>query len=400
MKILIVSQYYYPERFLINEVAPFLVKRGHEVTVLTGTPNYPEGKIYAGYEDGKRCEETIDGVRVVRTVVPPRGDGIVGLIKNYAGFARKASEKVKELENDYDIALCYQLSPVTMLRPAVKYAKKNGAPLLCYCLDIWPESALSHLKNKKGLIYAGVKALSNRLYKKCDTVAVTSKPFIDYLSRVNGVPENKLYYLPQHGKALETAEKIPGDKKIFLYAGNIGRAQRIDVITDAAKELSGRDDFEVWIVGDGSELENVKKAVNESGLSDKIVLHGGKTADEMTPFYNSADALLLTLRGNNEVGNTLPSKLQTYMSAGRPVLASANGAAYEIIKESGCGDAVTAENPKGLSRLMADFLDKPEAYEGCGKKGREYFRNHFTLEIFAENLENIMKETVEKHGIR
>ena len=145
MNILIVCQYYYPEQFQINDIAPELVKRGHDVTVLTGLPNYPQGEIYQGYENGKKRNEIVNGVRIIRVEEHPRKNGIRNLILNYISFAGKGLKEVKKLTSDYDIVFCYQLSPVTMVIPAAAYAKKFGKPLLLYCLDIWPESAKDHL---------------------------------------------------------------------------------------------------------------------------------------------------------------------------------------------------------------------------------------------------------------
>ena len=146
MKILIVSQYYYPEQFQINEIAPALVKLGHSVTVLTGLPNYPKGKIYDGYEDAYKSQEVIDGVEVIRVKEHPRKKGALHLLWNYWSFAAKGNNRAKKLKEKYDIVLAYQLSPITSVYPAITYAQRHKVPLLLYCLDIWPESPLSSLR--------------------------------------------------------------------------------------------------------------------------------------------------------------------------------------------------------------------------------------------------------------
>ena len=152
MKILIVSQYYFPEQFQINDIAPELVRRGHEVTVLCGLPNYPQGRIYPGYADVSKRDEVIDGVRVIRSRQVPRGRNPLSLALNYWSFARNARKIVRELPADFDVVIGYQLSPVTSMLPALDYAKRHGTPLLMYCLDLWPVSAQTKLPLKRGLL--------------------------------------------------------------------------------------------------------------------------------------------------------------------------------------------------------------------------------------------------------
>ena len=190
MNVLIVTQYYYPEQFQINEIAPELVKRGHEVTVLTGLPNYPQGEIYDGYRDVR--EDNVEGVKIIRVPIHPRKHGPVHLIWNYMSYIILGNRAAKKLPGGFDIILAYQLSPVTSLYPAVTYKKKYGVPILNYCLDIWPESAQAHVKTDKGLLYRNICKISKRLYQHCDHIAVTSRPFIYYLSSKNGIDTEKM----------------------------------------------------------------------------------------------------------------------------------------------------------------------------------------------------------------
>ena len=392
MKILIVSQYYFPEQFQINEVAPALVKRGHQVTVLTGLPNYPGGEIYAGYEKGRRSEE-INGVHVIRVNEHPRKKGAVHLFHNYFSFAAAGRKQAKKL-GDFDIVLCYQLSPVSSLEPAILYARKHNVPLAAYCLDLWPESAKAHTSFRP--LYQAIAAYSRRVYQKCDHIAVTSRPFIDYLEKTNGIPRGKMSYIPQHADssllnaAIQTEENGITD---FMYAGNLGAGQTIDVIIRAAAEIREKD-FVVHLVGDGSQRNNLEELTASLGIRDKILFHGGKKREEMGVWYGKADALLITLRGNNAVGNTMPGKLQTYMTAGKPVLGAINGAAAEVIRESGCGKCVSAGDYKGLSALMAEYIDRPEQFKACGANAKAYFLQHFTLEKHCSQIEKLLRTMI------
>ncbi len=400
MKILIVCQYYYPEQFQINEIAPELVRRGHQVTVLTGLPNYPRGEIFAGYENGKKRKEIIDGVEVIRVEEHPRKQGAKNLFLNYLSFARNGSRAIKKLSPDYDIVFCYQLSPVTMARPAVDYARKYKKPLLLYCLDIWPESAKDHTKS--AIIYNIIKRVSGSLYRKCDHISVTSRPFIDYFKEVIGYPENKMSYIPQHADEGMLTQNLNAEENgiaDFLYAGNMGKGQTLDSIIRAAAELKNREDFLIHMVGDGSKRTELEAMSKTLGVSEKVIFYGNQKRQDMPDFYKKADALLITLRGNNAVGNTMPGKLQMYMTTGKPIFGAINGAANEVIRESGCGACVAAGDYKGLAELMADYINHAEKYSDCGNKGRSFFKNYFTLKNYTDNLEELMKKMVKDYEV-
>lgn len=198
MKILVISQYYYPEPFKVNEICEGLVKEGHKVTVITGMPNYPSGKLYEGYEN--KMHEYKDGVEIIRTNIVLRGKNPLSMIANYYSYPRKAKQAIDKLEDEYDIVYVYQLSPVMMIQPAVYYKQKYGKKILTYCLDLWPES-LSNIKIKKNNpIYSYILSVANKLYAKCDHIMVTSPFFLEYLNQVNKVESDKLSINYQHGE--------------------------------------------------------------------------------------------------------------------------------------------------------------------------------------------------------
>lgn len=403
MRILIVSQYFYPEQFQINEVARALVDRGHSVTVLTGLPNYPGGEVYEGYARAYEQVGDYYGVRVIRCKMHPRRKGIVNLIRNYLSFSTSATRRVRTLKESFDVVYAYQLSPVLSVRPAIAFARKHGLPLFLYCLDLWPESVQAQLKNTSLPPYKIVARISRRIYAACDHISVTSRPFIDYLCEVNGVERKKMSYIPQHADAsyLETDfHGEPSERVNFTYAGNMGKAQVLDVIVNAVALLKERNDFCVHFVGDGSSRDSLEMLVKELGVEDKVVFHGNQQRKDMPKYYRAADVLLLTLRGNNAVGNTMPGKLQTYMAVGKPILAAINGAAAEVIKESACGVCVPAGDSEGLAREMQRYLDDRDAYAACGARGRAYFAEHFTLDTHIENIEKRLEFTVNEYKRR
>ncbi len=406
MKILIVSQYYYPEQFQINEIAPELVRRGHKVTVLCGLPNYPKGVIFEGYANNQSVAQrekeyfTQTGVEVVHVRQTPRGNNPLSLIRNYLSFARNSIKVVREFDDDFDIVLGYQLSPITSMFAAREYKRLHGTPLLFYTLDIWPVSALGMLKSKFNPLMWLVAGISKKLYNLADRILVTSRPFADYLHQANSVDPHRIAYLPQHASAamleLNLDKQNDTGRVDFMFAGNLGKGQRIDVIVKAAVTLGPRTDYRIHLVGDGRMKEQLEKMVKAYGLEDNIIFHGNQRREDMPDFYCMADALLITLRGNNEVGNTMPGKLQMYMTTGKPILGAINGAAKEVIEESGCGKCVGAGDYKGLARIMEDFIMHNEAYTDCGAKARFYFAAHFTLENYINGLETEMFKLTNK----
>ena len=399
MRILIISQYYYPEQFQINEIAPELIRRGHQVTVLCGIPNYPQGVIYEGYEDGKRNYEEIDGVEVIRVKQRPRGKGPISLLANYYTFVKYANKEVKRLSKDFDVVFAYQLSPVTSSLPAVNYKKQHGVPILLYCLDIWPESAKTHLGRLKGLLYGFVRDLSKRVYLNSDRILVTSRPFIEYLHRENEVHLDRIGYLPQHADGsllkmnLSAEENEVAD---FMFAGNIGKGQHLETIVEAAELLGKRSDYKIHIVGDGSRKMAIEHLVEEKGLQDNFIFYGNQKRADMPSFYKKADVMLVLLRQVNAVGLTMPGKLQAYMTLHKPIFGAINGAAKEVIEESLCGSCVQAQDANSLAAIMRHYIEHPRDYSHCGTFAEKYFIEHFTLEKYVEQLESEMKNLIKK----
>lgn len=407
MKILIVSQYYYPEQFQINEIAPELVKRGHDVTVLCGVPNYPKGVVYNGYATkNERLQAEKEyfrqtGVKVIHCNQIPRGHNPLQLILNYFSFVRNSSTAIQKMVADegrkYDIVLGYQLSPITSMYAALEYKKLTGVPVVYYTLDLWPVSVQSQIHNAKSPLYKLVSIISRRLYAGADRILVTSRPFIDYLHRVNAVPTDKMAYLPQHaGEEMLDMDLNAEENGIadFMFAGNIGAGQRIDVIIAAARILGPRPDYKIHIVGDGSKRKELETKVIAEDLQDNVIFYGNQRRSDMPGFYKMADALLITLRGNNEVGNTMPGKMQMYMTTGKPVFGAINGAANEVINESHCGSCVKAGDAAGLAAIMKDFIEHPDSYKECGKNARAYFKTHFTLDHFMNGLERELNSLI------
>lgn len=390
MKILVVCQYYYPEQFRINDICEQLVKDGNSVTVLTGLPNYPKGEIPKEYRWGRKRKEVINGVKVFRSFEIGRKSGVIGMALNYGSYMLSASLKVLFMKKDFDLIFVYQLSPVTMALPGIIMKKRSHNPLYLYCCDIWPESMKNIVSDEKSFIYKLVKRFSKYLYSQCNAITVTSKPFVKYFNEEHLIPIENISYIPQHAEEiyLQMDFSTIGDITNFVFMGNIGIAQDIDCILDAAETIKHIPKFKIHFVGDGSYLQKSKELVEKKGLNNIVVFHGRHPLEKMPDFYKMADACLLTLKAENLVGLTMPSKLQGYMAAGKAVIGAINGAAQDVIEESQCGLCVNASDSKALAEVMLDFIENPNKYKDCGSNGREYFKKHFTKNIFMEKFES------------
>ena len=238
MKILAVCQYYAPEPFRIADMCEELVKRGHEVTILTGVPNYPMGEVYPGYEKSADTEEIINGVKVIRCKTIPRGKDTIHRLLNYFSYPYFAGKKVKKLDKDFDVVFVNQLSPVMMAWPAIKYCKKNNKKVVMYCLDLWPASLTAGGMSPSSPIYKVFGWISKGVYRKMDVILNTSKMFENYLVNEFGIDQNKIKHLPQYAEGIFDDVGTTEDEFVdLMFAGNIGTAQSLETVIKAAKEV-------------------------------------------------------------------------------------------------------------------------------------------------------------------
>ncbi len=391
MNILIVSQHFYPDSFRVNEIATELVKRGNNVTVLTSLPDYATGKVPSDCKGLKNRKTIYNGVQVVRCFSVSRRTGVLFRALNYVSFCLSSTIKAKTLKEKFDLVISYQTSPVLMANGARAAANKQKIPFFLYCLDLWPESLKAWGVGESNPLFKVMHSYSKKLYNRADLIAVSSKPFEDYLCNVNGVEKSKIYYLPQHSEDMNLPVKTNNGSKLHLaFGGNIGSVQNIDCIVKAVAELKDLENFVVDIYGDGSELENCKKLSNELKVDKKIIFHGRVDRKTLWEEYKNTDAFLLTLKSEGVIGLTAPAKLQEYMSGNRPIIAAIGGAAEEIISLSKCGVSVTAGDYKALANAIRDFVQNPEDYNKFAKNGRIYFEENFTIDRFMLSLEKLL----------
>ena len=392
MKVLVISQYYYPEPFKIHEICEELVKRGYEVTVVTGRPNYPDGDLIEGYPN----HQVLNGVEFIRSPITLRVHNPISLIRNYFSYPRYAKKAVKDLNKEFDVVFVYQLSPVLMIQPALYYKKKYHKKVYVYCLDLWPESLKALKLSESNPIYKIMLKVSNSIYQKCDFISATSPAFLDYLSNINQVKREHLNVIYQHGEKmfLQVEPYQKQDKLNIVFAGNIGKVQDFDCLVKAVSLLPKvqLNQLVFTIIGSGSYLDEFKNKVNENHLNDVFIFTGRKKVEELIPYYNQASLFLLSLEKGSTVGKTIPSKLQTYMSAGRGIIGSIDGTTANIIQEAKAGVTCPAGDYQGLSQIILDMLNQEDQIKEFSKNSRNYFLNHFTIEKYVDQIEKKMGE--------
>lgn len=390
MKILVISQYYDPEPFRIADICQELVKRGHDVTVVTGVPNYPEGVTYPGYEKGKKRHEVLDGVKVHRCFTIPRKTGAIYRLLNYYSYALSASGYVRKLPGDFDVVFVNQLSPVMMGWAGMAYSKKYGKPLLMYCLDLWPESLTAGGIARGSLLYRIFHRISKKIYTRMDKILVTSRLFTGYLREQFGISEKKLGYLPQYAEAL--FEALPPVEKEagyhFTLAGNLGEVQSVQTVLEAAALLK-EDSATIHIVGGGSDLERLQKLAEDMEL-DNVIFHGRRPLEQMPEFYAEADAMLVTMKADPVLSLTLPGKVQSYMAAGKPIIGAIDGETAAVIEEADCGFCGKAEDACALAENIRKFMACDHKAQ-LGQNARAYYEKWFDKNLFMDSLEQEMK---------
>ena len=399
MRILIATQYFHPENFKSNDVAFELAKRGHIVTVLTNIPNYPQGKFYKGYGIFRRRIETVNGVKIYRTFVIPRGKGGgIMLALNYFSWAFIASVWAFFLAvfHRYDAIIVHETSPITQGFPALVVKWMLRIPLYFWVLDLWPESLQSagHINNRH--ILGFFTWVTKLMYRNSDKILISSRGFRKSILE-KGDFADRLEYFPNWAEDAFSDTKafpipqLPQGFKI-MFAGNIGEAQDFDHIMDAALNLKERKDIKFIIVGDGRRKSFVDTFIKEHGLEETVFASGRFPIEAMPTFFKEADVMLVSLRGDYIFSLTAPAKLQAYMAAGKPVVAMIDGEARTLIAESRCGLSGPAEDSTTLTDNILKMKNMaPEELAAMGKSGLEYFQHNFRKDICMNHLCQILE---------
>jgi glycosyltransferase involved in cell wall biosynthesis len=411
LNILIVSQYFWPEHFIINDLALKLKEQGHTVTIFTGKPNYPEGETYPGYSSSDIQEECYsENINVFRVPLRPRKNGgRKNLTLNYLSFVfsglRHSFRFSKNKE--FDVIFVFVVSPITAVIPAILLKWLTKSHLAIWVQDLWPESirATGFIRNR--FILGCVRGLVRGIYYFSDTILAQSKGFIPHILPLAN--KNKVFYYPNSvvDNVCEQIvyEELPLDlielletQFCIVFAGNIGTAQSVETIVTAAEKLKDEPNIKIVLVGSGSKISWIEQQVAERNISN-LVLVGRYPASEMPFIFSKAAGLLVTLKSNEIFSFTIPSKIQSYLAAGRPIIAALNGEGANIIREAGAGLVSPSEDPDKLAEAIKQLYHLPnDAREEMGRSGRAYFLSHFEMDGQCRRLIQILENRLKLQG--
>lgn len=401
MRVVIVGQYYWPDIFTINDIAEDLVKKGHTVKVLTGLPDYAKNEIPEEFKHGKNRHEIRNGVKIFRVPIIPRHTGVLHRVINYISFYISSSSfarhHLKEL--DCDVVMAYQTAPVLMGNAAIVLKKKLKKKLLFYCMDIWPDQMKVWNVGEKNLFFKIMRRYCQYAYGSGDILAVSSRPFTEYMIKVNKVDPNRIVYLPNHYDKIDE-EKIEEtvknkDSVDLILAGNIGKQQNVECLLRAVKRVKTEKNYHIHIYGEGTSYQVCKDLAKELGVLEHVTFYGRVPKAELNSIYPKMDAFILTLCSEKQIGyvaNTVPSRLQGYMTGGKPIIASIDGGAREIIDECQCGVAVPADDDQALADALTEFIEHKEKYAACGERARRYFDEKFERSVVMNRIEGYLKD--------
>jgi len=408
LHVLILSQYFWPEGFRVNDLALGLQERGHRVTVLTGLPNYPGGALYPGYGPGGPWREDYHGVEVIRVPLLARGQSKgIRLALNYLSFVVSASILGPlRCRGRFDVVFVFEPSPITVGIPALALKAAKGIPVMLWVLDLWPESLSATGAVTSTWVLNQVRRMVRSIYRGCDWVLVSSRGFIERVQEVGARPDRVLYF-PQWAESLYNPIQVDKDAPELgqlpagfrvMFAGNIGAAQGVPSIVSAAEKLREYPNIHWVILGDGRMRGWVEEQVRELGLESTFHLLGRHPMEAMPRFFAMADALLLPLKQDPIFALTVPAKVQSYLACAKPVIASMDGEGAHIVQESRAGLACPAEDPDALAEaVLTMYRMAPAEREAMGLRARSYYETHFEREMLLDRLVGWMEDTARRH---
>jgi glycosyltransferase involved in cell wall biosynthesis len=401
VRVTIVSQYFWPEQFRVNDLAVGLRERGHQVTVLTGQPTYPRRELFPGRRRPGR--EWYEGVQVVRVPLASRGGGERWrLALNYLTFAASASVFGVPRLPPSDVVLVFQISPVTMVVPALLLSRLRGTPVVLWVQDLWPHTLRATGVVRSGRLLDLLGKVVGAAYQRCAKVLGQSEDFLPLL-RAAGVPPDRLGYLPNWAE--DRYRPLPPDPEvrgeaglpagfIAMIAGNLGVAQSLETVVDAAerlRDLPGGDDVHWVVLGDGQRAAWLAEEIRRRGLGDRVQLLGRRPLEQMPALLAHADVVVTTLRRDPVWGLTIPSRVQSFLACGRPVVAAADGTTARVVAAAG-GLAVPAQDAAALAEAIAAVRTlSPAGRAAMGAAAREYYVTHYQRAALLDRVERHLR---------
>lgn len=404
MKILIVSQYFWPENFRVNDLTQELVKRGHMVTVLTGIPNYPAGRVFDSFKQGRRDYGQYAGARIFRVPMLERGTGALRLMLNYLSFALSAClvGPWRLRGQNFDVIFVYQPSPATVGLPAVMLGRLKRAPVVFWALDLWPETLSAVGATHSPKILAAVGYMVSFIYNRCALVLGQSRGFLGSISKYC-LDQSKIRYFPSWAEDVFSrgdtglAPEVPLREGTFnvLFAGNVGEAQDFPAILEAAEALKDNSAIRWLVVGDGRMTSWLRNEVKLRGLERCILLLGRFEVERMPSFYAHADALLVSLRADPVFALTIPGKVQSYLMAGIPLLGMLDGEGARVIRDADAGLTCPSGDGKGLADAVLKLAAmREEERRRLGDNGRAYAQKEYGRKLLMDRLDSWFVEVL------
>lgn len=397
--ILVVAQYFYPEQFRINDICEEWVKRGYKVTVLTGIPNYPEGKYYKGYNLFKKRREIINGIEINRIPLIPRGGNSFMLAMNYLSFVVSGLFFAYFTKLKTDFVFIYEVSPMTQALPGVWYAKRRKVPCIIYVTDLWPENVeiVAGIKNKK--ILNNIGKMVDYIYKNCNRILTSSKSFITAIEK-RGVNKEKIEFWPQYAEDFyqpilrnTQINEIPNDGCFnIIFAGNIGYAQGLEVLYKTAVILKEKE-YKVRfnLVGDGRAKIDLIKAVEVNNVKEYFNFIERQPAKKIPLLMSACDASLICLSKSKVFEITLPAKTQSYLACGVPIIACADGEVCHVIKSADAGVYSPAGDAEKLALKIIEITSySKERLSEMGKNAGRYYKVHFDKKMLLDRIDEIL----------
>ena len=410
MKILIVTQYFWPENFRINELCEEFINLGHNVTILTGYPNYPSGEIYERFLKDKKEFNNFKGAKVIRVPILPRKKNKITLSLNYFSFLFSSIflGYFKLKNESFDIVFTFQLSPVTVGITSAFFSKLKKCPSVLWTLDLWPNTLVALNIIKKNWQINILKMIVNWIYSNCDVILAQSKSMLKEIKKYPSVTNNA-YYFPSWSDsdlfqkkanlAPEIKEKIIFS---FLFAGNIGEAQDFLSIIKAVKILSKKDikNFRIIIIGEGSKKSWLQTEIKKQEIDKYFELLNSYPIERMPSFFQHADALIISLLDREVFNMTIPGKIQFYLTSGIPIVGMISGEGANVIKKAEGGLICESGDYINFSKIIEKVinLDK-KTLEQMGKNGKEYANQEFSKKDLIKDLENIFIKLLKDNSL-
>lgn len=407
MNILIFNQYFWPESFRINDVACALKARGHEVEVVTGKPNYPEGKFFSGYDSWGVVNEFWNGIAIHRIPMLARGNkSAIKLVLNYISYIVSGLLFVPWMlrKKKYDVIFVYAPSPIFQVIPASFLGWIKGVPVVLWVQDLWPQSAEATGFVKSPFLLKLLEKLVRFTYSHTDLLLVQSEAFIGPVTKL--APHIPIAYYPNsvekefYSPSAISTPYIESLQSGFtvLFAGNVGTAQAMETIVAAAEKLQLIPQIKVVILGSGSKLDWVAQQIIVKKLTN-LHLEGRFPVETMPTLMRQASALLVTLTNQPIFELTIPSKIQAYLAVGKPIVACLNGEGARIVAEAKAGLAVKAEDGEGLAQAIVKLYQMSDSERAqMGANARAYFKQHFDEEKLTIQLIEHFEMLINKKG--